>query len=384
MTPHRGTTSALNWRAAALLGLVSSTFSTLVSQLSAARLGRDAAVDWMVVASIPLRDGILASEPTVRAVVGGILFHQWADFSWAMVFFGLFGRWTASLGPRTILLLAMPWAVLTSALEWVFLVPLIPFSQPIFTLVQVYWIGLLVHVASAAMYPLFPTIREWLSDEGEAVHRRFARKWVMAATGALLLLAILAGLGRLGYEVAHIGRSEAFDQTYMRRMAAHHEQGVELASIAAERATNEELKALARLMAASQAGEISIFRQWWRSWFDGELPPATAVDHSAMKGMLPPEQVEELRTADASAFDRLFVERMSTHHRGAISMAESAIRHASDPRLRIMAIGIRHEQRGEIDLMNGARGVPAVRAALATLVSRSGSGDYGSGSAPPP
>jgi hypothetical protein len=52
--------------------------------------------------------------------------------------------------------------------------------------------------------------------------------------------------------------------------------------------------------------------------------------------------------------------------------------------LRIMAIGIRHEQRGEIDLMNGARGVPAVRAALATLVSRSGSGDYGSGSAPPP
>jgi len=34
-----------NWIAAAQLGLVSSTFSTLVSQLAAARIGRDAPVD---------------------------------------------------------------------------------------------------------------------------------------------------------------------------------------------------------------------------------------------------------------------------------------------------------------------------------------------------
>ena len=57
---HRWTFAAsVNWRAAAWLGLISSTFSTLVSQLTAARIGRDAAVDWMVVAAIPLRDGVL-------------------------------------------------------------------------------------------------------------------------------------------------------------------------------------------------------------------------------------------------------------------------------------------------------------------------------------
>jgi hypothetical protein len=43
-----------NWLAAVELGLVSSTFSTIVSQLAAARLGRDAFVDWMTrLASIP-------------------------------------------------------------------------------------------------------------------------------------------------------------------------------------------------------------------------------------------------------------------------------------------------------------------------------------------
>ena len=52
------------WLAAAELGLISSTFSTLVSQLFAARIGRDAAVDWMTVAAIPLRDGALSAEPS--------------------------------------------------------------------------------------------------------------------------------------------------------------------------------------------------------------------------------------------------------------------------------------------------------------------------------
>ena len=43
--------TGLNWRTAALLGLLTSTFSTVVSQLLGGRVGRDPAVDWMVVAS---------------------------------------------------------------------------------------------------------------------------------------------------------------------------------------------------------------------------------------------------------------------------------------------------------------------------------------------
>jgi hypothetical protein len=54
--PHDYRGAARRWRAAAYLGLISSTFSTVVSQLSAARIGRDAIVDWMSVAAIPARD----------------------------------------------------------------------------------------------------------------------------------------------------------------------------------------------------------------------------------------------------------------------------------------------------------------------------------------
>jgi hypothetical protein len=119
--------AGVNWRAAILLGLVSSSFSTIVSQLTAARIGRDAVVDWMVVASIPARDPVLQIEPSWPGIIGGILFHQWADFSWEVLFFGLLGRWTAALRPSAILLVAASWAVFTSAMEWLVLVPLFPF-----------------------------------------------------------------------------------------------------------------------------------------------------------------------------------------------------------------------------------------------------------------
>ena len=56
--------SSKDWMPAAALGLLSSTYSTLISELAAARIGRDAAVDWMTVAAIPAREWILSAEPT--------------------------------------------------------------------------------------------------------------------------------------------------------------------------------------------------------------------------------------------------------------------------------------------------------------------------------
>ena len=72
----------------------------------------------MSVAAIPARDWALTAEPSIRRRAIGIAFHQWADFSWALVFFGLLGKWTANLGPASLAMAAVPWAILTSALEW--------------------------------------------------------------------------------------------------------------------------------------------------------------------------------------------------------------------------------------------------------------------------
>lgn len=375
--------AGINWRAAVFLGLITSTYSTLISQFLAARIGRDAVVDWMVVAAIPFRDPMIQVEPSWGIILAGVLFHQWADFSWEVIFFGLLGRWTAGLRPRTLILLAGPWAVLTSALEWLFLVPVLPFWQPIFTLNQPYWIGLLVHLTSASLYPVFPWVRDWMAGRQPSPYRRFGLAWSGVAATVACVLGVVALLGWQQREIPHFGRDVAFDQSYMRRMAAHHAQGVELGLLGIDRAGDPRLRVLARLMVADQKGEIAVFDQWWRSWFDVALPPATPEDHATMPGMLPVGEIEALRRTDPALFDARFVALMTHHHQGAIVMADEALRNAADIRLRLMAHATRHAQRGEIELMRNTNGFAATWAAMANMILPAGQASSDSPFVPP-
>ncbi|WFU76350.1 DUF305 domain-containing protein [Bradyrhizobium sp. CB2312] len=302
------------WIAAAALGLISSSFSTIVSQLFATRIGRDAAVDWMTVAAIPARDWAISAEPSWSAILTGIAFHQWADFSWALVFFGVLGRWTADLRPLTILLLALPWAVFSSAMEWFVLVPLFPFWQPLFTLQQPYWIGLLVHGSSAVMYPLFARLR-WMPGNAPERDLRFTNAWITGAMAMVAVLGTIALLGSIGFELPWTGRDRNADQAYLRHMTTHHTQGIELAQSGAERARDPHLRKLAMLMVASQTGENRIFETWWLSWFDTDMPDCSTEERAAMPGFLTPNEMRQVKTAPADQFDALFVAAMSKHHR---------------------------------------------------------------------
>src|SRR5437588_11860258 len=86
-----------DWKAAIALGLLSSSYSTLVSELAAGRIGRDAAVDWMTVATIHARDWSLSVARTWSASLIGISFLLWADFTWALFVLGIRKRSTSGL-----------------------------------------------------------------------------------------------------------------------------------------------------------------------------------------------------------------------------------------------------------------------------------------------
>jgi uncharacterized protein (DUF305 family) len=151
-------------------------------------------------------------------------------------------------------------------------------------------------------------------------------------------------------------------------MRTHHEQGIELASIAAAKASDPHLGALARLMVASQAGENRIFDAWWQSWFDEPMALCTAAERAEMPGFLSTAQLDQLRNAPPASFDGSFVELMSLHHAGAVRMADEELKSRGDVRLRIMAHAIRHEQQGEIGLMHGLAGWPAVLQAVRNML----------------
>lgn len=166
-----------------------------------------------------------------------------------------------------------------------------------------------------------------------------------------------------------MGGGGGFDREYMRRMSAHHAQGIKLAELASVSATDPHLRALARLMAAAQRGEIAVFDRWWHSWFEEGLPVAMLIEDRDMPGMLSPEQLVELRDAGPEEFDQLFVDLMTIHHQGAVVMADEALDRAEDLRLKLMSHSIRHQQLGQIELMRGNEGISAVRSAVAAMFS---------------
>jgi uncharacterized protein (DUF305 family) len=103
------------------------------------------------------------------------------------------------------------------------------------------------------------------------------------------------------------------------------------------------------------------------SWFGGPMQICSAEERRSMPGRLDTADIAKLQSTEASSFDRLFVELMTKHHKGAVAMADSEFRLGSDPRLRIMAHAIRHEQQGEIALMHGVDGGPAVSLATKNM-----------------
>jgi uncharacterized protein (DUF305 family) len=78
--------------------------------------------------------------------------------------------------------------------------------------------------------------------------------------------------------------------------------------------------------------------------------------------------MQQARSASPDQFDRIFVHLMTIHHAGAVRMADQEWRSRGDPRLRVMAHAIRHEQQGEIALMNGVEGVAAVLTAAQNML----------------
>ena len=365
---HDDLGTARRWRAALYLGLISSTFSTVASQLAAARIGRDAAVDWMSVAAIPARDWAMSVEPSVSAIAVGIAFHQSADISWALVFFGVLGKWTARLGPASLALAAVPWAILTSAFEWFILVPLFPFWQPIFTLQQPYWIGFLVHLSSASMYPLFAWLRRSASERGVFEGRTFLRVWSFGAINGTCCLwspprswpptaANCHGPGGIHPSIRPsfgICRPIMSKGSSWRRLPR------------SERPTRT-FAPFRSLWRRVKGGEARILAHWWTSWFGEPIQICSAEERAAMPGLLDAADIANLQSIEASSFDGLFIDLMTRHHKGAVAMADLQLRGGSDPRLKIMAQAIRHEQQGEIALMHGINGVPAVSLAIRNM-----------------
>ena len=148
------------------------------------------------------------------------------------------------------------------------------------------------------------------------------RKIIVAAAAAASLLLVTACGGANQDAASDTGspHNEA-DVAFAEMMIPHHQQAVEMATLAETRADSQEVKDLAAAIKAAQDPEIQTMQGWLKAW--GEDGMAHDMSPDEMPGMVDSKTMGNLGKATGAEFDRQFLTAMIAHHEGAVAMAES-------------------------------------------------------------
>ncbi len=157
-------------------------------------------------------------------------------------------------------------------------------------------------------------------------------------------------------DLAGIQYSEA-DVRFMQGMISHHAQALEMTGLLATRTEREVMRQLAKRIELSQEDEIRMMQEWLRARGQKvtEVDAHHAHDARLMPGMLTTEEMSRLEQSRGIEFDRLFLDLMIEHHRGALTMVEELLAQrgaAQDSQLFAFTSDITSDQSMEIDRMD--------------------------------
>ncbi len=142
------------------------------------------------------------------------------------------------------------------------------------------------------------------------------------------------------------------DVAFAQGMLPHHQQAVEMAQLAGERAADPRVQDLATRIEDAQGPEIETLTGWLEDWGAEVSSPSGmdhgSTDHGDMGGMMSSEDLESLANATGAEFDRMFLQMMVEHHRGATAMAEVELADGQNADALAMAEDIRDTQTAEI------------------------------------
>jgi uncharacterized protein (DUF305 family) len=149
---------------------------------------------------------------------------------------------------------------------------------------------------------------------------------------------------------------------FMQGMIMHHAQAVEMTALILSHTENKDLRSLGARISRSQSDEINFMKRWLAA---RGKPVAVAspgmrdmnISHRRMPlmpGMLTAEQMQALRKATGTRFDRLFLTGMIQHHNGALTMVKDLFDTpgaGQDAELFDFAMDADNTQRAEIAIM---------------------------------
>lgn len=143
---------------------------------------------------------------------------------------------------------------------------------------------------------------------------------------------------------------------FAQMMIPHHDQAVDMAQLALENSTNDDVRDLAFRIIAGQEPEIRIMESWLGDTDTRDTGPmGDHGGHGNMGGMASEDDLAELAGLASPDFDALFLALMIDHHEGALDMVRMISR-STHPEVRQLAQDIIRVQREEIDEMTDLQG----------------------------
>src|SRR6202162_34248 len=138
----------------------------------------------------------------------------------------------------------------------------------------------------------------------------------------------------------------AADVTFAQHMIPHHQQAVDMAAMVPSRSTTPNMRVIAIHISTDQQAEISLLEGFLKQW-GAPVNGGTMV----MDGMVDQATMNELRSLTGPSFDRLWMDSMIGHHRGAVTMATEELAHGESPDALRMARIIVNVQQREISYL---------------------------------
>ena len=148
----------------------------------------------------------------------------------------------------------------------------------------------------------------------------------------------------------------AADVTFVQGMIPHHTQAVAMSQQAATRATTPKVKDLAHRIEKAQEPEIQQMNGLLKAWGEPEPSPGMGdmggMSRSEMPGMMTDDQMSQLGTTSGAAFDRMFLQMMIEHHKGAIAMSQTELDQGENAEAKELAQSIITSQQAELTEMS--------------------------------
>ena len=142
---------------------------------------------------------------------------------------------------------------------------------------------------------------------------------------------------------------QPYDLQFIDTMIHHHQGAVDMAKMIDGKTQNAELIKFGKQIVADQEKEIAQMKDWREKWFAGK-PAAMNMEMPGMADSMKMD-MSKLSGAKDKDFDLIFLDMMTPHHAGAITMAKEALQKSEKPEIKTLANNIIKAQEAEIKMM---------------------------------